>query len=89
MVCFQTKNPNLGKFRRDLDWKDLIYFMAIWNILRIFGIFYAHLVQFVFIWYILSGFGIMHQEKSGNPAHDSCLAERKHTKASAPLEADF
>jgi hypothetical protein len=20
MVCFQTKNPNLGKFRRDLDW---------------------------------------------------------------------
>jgi hypothetical protein len=26
--------------------------MAIWNILWIFGIFYAHLVRIVFIWYI-------------------------------------
>jgi hypothetical protein len=44
----------------------LIYFMAIWNILQIFGIFYDHLVKFMFIWYIFSGFGIIHQEKSGN-----------------------
>jgi hypothetical protein len=44
-----------------------IYFMAIWNILWRFGIFYGHLVHFVFIWYILSGFGIMYLEKSGNP----------------------
>jgi hypothetical protein len=29
MVSFQTKNPNLGKFWRTLDWKMLIYFMAI------------------------------------------------------------
>jgi hypothetical protein len=29
MVCFQTKNPNLGKFWRALDWKMLIYFMTI------------------------------------------------------------
>jgi hypothetical protein len=28
------------------------YFMAIWNILQIFGIFYDHSVHFVFIWYI-------------------------------------
>jgi hypothetical protein len=28
MVCFQTKNPNLGKFGRALDWKMFIYFMA-------------------------------------------------------------
>jgi hypothetical protein len=41
--------------------------MAIWNILRIFGIFYDHLVHCVFIWYSFSGFGIMQQEKSGNP----------------------
>jgi hypothetical protein len=68
MVCFQTKNPYLGKMFRALDWKMLIYFMAIWSILWIFGIFYDHLVQFVFIWYIFSSFGIMHQEKSGNPA---------------------
>jgi hypothetical protein len=67
MVSFQTKNPNLGEFRRALDWKMSIYFMRIWNILQTFGIFYDHLVNFVFIWYILSGFGIMYQEKSGNP----------------------
>jgi hypothetical protein len=47
--------------------KVYIFFMAIWNILWIFGIFYNHLVHFVFICYILSGFGIMYQEKSGNP----------------------
>jgi hypothetical protein len=28
--------------------------MAIWNILRTFGIFYDHLLHFVFIWYIFS-----------------------------------
>jgi hypothetical protein len=67
MVCFQTKNPNLSKFWKALDWKMLIYFMAIWNILRTYGIFYDHLAQFVFIWYIFFAFGIMHQEKSGNP----------------------
>jgi hypothetical protein len=49
------------------DWKLFIHFLAIWNILQTFGIFYGHLVHFVFIWYILSGFGIMCQEKSGNP----------------------
>jgi hypothetical protein len=61
MVSFQTKNPNLGKFWKALDWKMLIYLMAIWNILQTFGIFYGHLVHFVFIWYIFPGFGIMSQ----------------------------
>jgi hypothetical protein len=65
MVYFQTKNPNWGKFWRALDWKMLIYFMAFWNILQTFGIFYNSLVHFVFTF---PGFGIMHQEKSGNPA---------------------
>jgi hypothetical protein len=86
MVCFQTQNPNLGKFWRALDWKNgyilysfgifyghLEYFMDIWNIVRTFGIFYDHLVHFVFIWYIFSGFGIMDQEKSGNPDLDGIL----------------
>jgi hypothetical protein len=68
MVSFQTKNPNLGKFWRALDWKMLVYFMAIWNILQKFGIFYDHLVYFVVIWYIFPRFGILYQEKSGNPA---------------------
>jgi hypothetical protein len=67
MVCFQTKNPNLGKFWRALDWKMFIYFMAIWNILSRFEIFYGRLVHFVFIGYIFSGLGSMQQEKSGNP----------------------
>jgi hypothetical protein len=52
MVSFQTKNPNLGKFWSALDGKILIYFMAILNILRVFGIFYKHLVHFVLVWYI-------------------------------------
>jgi hypothetical protein len=56
MVCFQTKNPNLGKFWRALDWKILIYIMPIWNILQIFVIFYNHLVHFMFIWYIFPVF---------------------------------
>jgi hypothetical protein len=67
MVCFQTKNPNLGKFWSALDWKMFIYFMATWNILWRFGILYDRLVHFVFIWYIFSDFGIKYQEKSGNP----------------------
>jgi hypothetical protein len=70
MVCLQTQNPNLGKFGKALDWKMLIYFVAILNILRTLGIFCDHFVQFVLIWYIFTSFGIMHQEKSGNPADD-------------------
>jgi hypothetical protein len=64
-VCFQTENTNLGKFWRALDWKMLIYFMPIWNILQIFGIFYRYLGYFtvirgilqITIWYILCSFG--------------------------------
>jgi hypothetical protein len=68
MVCFQTKNPNLGKFWRVLLWKILLYFMTIWPILRPLQIFYGHLIYFVAIWYIFPRFGILDQEKSGNPA---------------------
>jgi hypothetical protein len=46
MVHFQTKNPSFGKFWKALDWKILIYFMVIWNILRTFRIFYDHLAHF-------------------------------------------
>jgi hypothetical protein len=48
--------------------------MAIWNILRSFGIFNDHLVHYVFFWCIFSGFGIMYQEKSGNPGFGRLLA---------------
>jgi hypothetical protein len=67
MVCFQTKNPNLGKIFRFADWKMLMYYKAIWNILWTFGILYDHLV----IWYIFPCFGVMHQEKSGKPAQQT------------------
>jgi hypothetical protein len=67
MVCFQTKNPNLGKFCRVLLWKilglfydHLVYFTAIGNILWPFGIFCGILVCFPRL-------GILYLEKSGNP----------------------
>jgi hypothetical protein len=81
MEYFQNKNPDLGKFRSALQWKMLVYYLAIWSILRLFGIFCGH-------WYILrsfgkcilwpfgsfyghlvhfSSFGVLYQEKSGNP----------------------
>jgi hypothetical protein len=69
MVSFQTKNPNLGKFWRTLDWKMLIYLGPFGIFYRHFGIFYDHLVHFVFIWYIFSGLGNIYQEKSGNPGY--------------------
>jgi hypothetical protein len=49
MVCFQTKNPNLGKFWRALDWKMLVYFMAIWkccvNLVYIFSLVLVYCVK--------------------------------------------
>jgi hypothetical protein len=47
MVCFQTKNPNLGKFWRVLQWKIMVYFMDTRSILRSLVIFYGHLVHIV------------------------------------------
>jgi hypothetical protein len=60
---FSNQNSQFGQFWRSLYWKFLIYFMATWNILKTFGIFYDQFVHFVFIWYIFS-------EKSGNPGVD-------------------
>jgi hypothetical protein len=48
--------------------EDLLHFMAIETILRLFGIFCGHLVYFMVIGiHMFSRFGILHQEKSGNP----------------------
>jgi hypothetical protein len=65
---FYTKNPNLGKFWRVLEWKMLAYFIAIWYIFRQFGIY------FVAIRYILLLFGNVFKfwEKSGNPGWQLC-----------------
>jgi hypothetical protein len=46
MVCFQTKNTNLGKFWRVLRWKTLVYFEVIWSNLWPSGHRY-----FTVIWY--------------------------------------
>jgi hypothetical protein len=55
-----------------VDWKMLIYFMAICNILRTFDKYYGHLVLFVFIWYIFPVLVLRrYQEKSGNPGRVS------------------
>jgi hypothetical protein len=45
----------------------LVFFEAIWSILRPFGIFHYHLVNCMVIWYIFPRFGMLLQEKSGNP----------------------
>jgi hypothetical protein len=66
-VFFSNQKFQFGQILEGLRWENVDIFLAIWSILRTFGIFYDHWVLFVFIWYILSGFGIMYQEKSGNP----------------------
>jgi hypothetical protein len=47
---FQTKNPNLGKFWMVLQWKMLVYFMAVLSILWPFGIFCGCFVYFSPFW---------------------------------------
>jgi hypothetical protein len=41
MEYFKTKNPNLGKFWRALEWKMFVYVRVIWNV------YYGHLVYFI------------------------------------------
>jgi hypothetical protein len=72
MVYFQTKNRNLVKFWRALQWKKLVNFMDIWSISWPFYIVYGNLANFVVIWYIFPCFCILYQEKSGNPAVPRC-----------------
>jgi hypothetical protein len=45
VVYFQTKNPNLGKIWKALEWEMWVYLLSLWNILRPIG-------NFVLIWYI-------------------------------------
>jgi hypothetical protein len=64
---FQTENPNLDKFGRVLQWKELVYFIAIWPILQHFGKFCGHLVHFMVFLGFFTRFGLLYEEKSGNP----------------------
>jgi hypothetical protein len=47
-----------------------VYFMAIWSILRPFGIFCSHLVYFTVIWYIFPFLVCCTKKKSGNPGQE-------------------
>jgi hypothetical protein len=100
MVYFQTKNPNLGKFWRVLQWKllahfcRLVYFTAIWYILWSFDMFPP-------FWYVVPSkicifygrlvcfphFGMLYQEKSGNPDGNSYLWKNGVPLASAFLHS--
>jgi hypothetical protein len=62
--CFQTQNPNLGKFWKVLQRKMLVFFMTKWYMLWLFGI------------CIFPRFGMLYREKSGNPGHDLCMYAR-------------
>jgi hypothetical protein len=62
MVYFQTKNSNLGKFWRALEWKRLVYFIFVWNILRPLWYILWPFCNLVAIWYIFPRFGILCQE---------------------------
>jgi hypothetical protein len=56
---FQTKNTNLGKFGRDLQFKMLVYLMAFWFIIRAFCLLCGRLAYFMFFgnffpfWYVV------------------------------------
>jgi hypothetical protein len=68
MVYFQTKNRNLGTFRRVLQCEMLVYFTATWSILRTFDLVYGHLLYFVAILVHFSPVLVsLCQEKSGIP----------------------
>jgi hypothetical protein len=75
MAYFQPKSSDLGKFWRALQWTMGVYFMASWSILLPFGIHCIHLVYFMVTYLVyFSSFAMLYQEKSGNPASDSCAA---------------
>jgi hypothetical protein len=78
---FPTKNPNLGIFWRALEWKKLLYSLAISNILVPLGTFYGHFV-------IMQSFGTLFSalvncgwKKSGNPGLD-CGGKYRRRKIS-------
>jgi hypothetical protein len=62
MAYFRAKNPNLGKFRSVLQWKRLVYYMAIGPILRL-GIWYILWLSGIFFPFLV----FCTKKKSGNP----------------------
>jgi hypothetical protein len=52
-IVFPFWYADLGKFLRVLQWTMLLYYLATWSILRLFGIFRAHMLFLLYIY--LSG----------------------------------
>jgi hypothetical protein len=70
MLYFQTKNPYLGIFWRDLELKMLVYFVSICNILQPIGTLWP-------FGKIFPLFGMLYQEKSGNPGQSTETASQR------------
>jgi hypothetical protein len=52
MAYFQNKNPNLGEFRRVLEWKMLVYCITIWSFCGHLVYILSYSEYFMVIWYI-------------------------------------
>jgi hypothetical protein len=76
MAYFQTKNPDLGKFWRVLQWKMLVFYMAIWVYFIAIWYFCGH---YVYLWLfgVFFRYGMVYQAKSGNPAADAKLTKNE------------
>jgi hypothetical protein len=77
MVCFQTKNSNLGKIWKALKLKKVAYYLAIWEYICAIWYILWPFGNLVAIWYIRPCFGILNKEQSGNPALRSNRFARK------------
>jgi hypothetical protein len=73
----------------------LVYFVAVWNIIQPFSMFYGCLVYFVVIWLIFPRFGMLYQEQSGNPESDASKwkprlrKKKKFSDKNSPLIKNF
>jgi hypothetical protein len=74
---FQTQNTNLGKFWRDMEWKRLVYSMAIWNISWPFLYILWAFGNLVTIWYVTPSVLVYCVKKSGNPAYMRVFAQQQ------------
>jgi hypothetical protein len=78
MAYFQNKNTNLGKILRVLQWKMLVYFMAILSISRPFSIFCGNLVYFMVLWNIFPVLVCCTKKNLATLAPRPCKQIRRH-----------